>query len=330
LIRRLTEDDYYLRYEAVLALARIGTAAVPRLVETLHAPSSRVRAGAARAIGYVSPPPEDAVAPLVMALQDADADVRYFAADALAGADTLPHLTLLLEDEKPAMRIGAAYALGRRPWRWNPASRESGSSAYAVTMVRALAKALQDEDVQVRRVAAESLAYFGTNPSADVSTPGLKEAMRDVDPTVRFRAAKALAAILRKRKDPEEKPEAYEAESQRVADSSPIAHYYGFADDLKIMRLTFESEGPPSIWSPGEAQSAAFHVFRNTPLVGLTKKEALQLLGDPIRMSQFDERARSDPDTPLQYKFDNGYGGTEYTLHFKDGRLTRIEVRGFA
>jgi hypothetical protein len=33
-------------------------------------------------------------------------------------------------------------------------------------------------------------------------------------------------------------------------------------------------------------------------------------------------------DSPMVYRFDSGYGGWQYTLRFKEGKVTRLETAG--
>ena len=65
------------------ALARIGTPAVPALVEALHDPKPRVRELAALALARMGPEAETSVPELIVALQDPDLEVQRSAARAL-------------------------------------------------------------------------------------------------------------------------------------------------------------------------------------------------------------------------------------------------------
>jgi len=65
------------------ALARIGTQAVPALVEALHDRKPRVRELAAMALARMGPEAETSVPELIVALQDPDIEVQRSAARAL-------------------------------------------------------------------------------------------------------------------------------------------------------------------------------------------------------------------------------------------------------
>ena len=65
------------------ALSRMGTAAVPGLVEALRSNNPEVRAGAARALAMMGPPAADAIPALISALNDPNEVVRRYAIRAL-------------------------------------------------------------------------------------------------------------------------------------------------------------------------------------------------------------------------------------------------------
>lgn len=101
--------DWGVRETAADALARIGDAAVPSLVETLQDPDRDVRAQAARALARMGPRAEPAIPALIAALNDSDKEVRMGAARALgqigpAAAEAVPDLIKAIKDprNKPA------------------------------------------------------------------------------------------------------------------------------------------------------------------------------------------------------------------------------------
>lgn len=107
--------DWGVRETAADALARIGDAAVPSLVETLQDPDREVRAQAARALARMGPRAEPAIPALIAALNDSDKEVRMGAARALgqigpAAAEAVPDLIQALKDprNKPAEATEAA------------------------------------------------------------------------------------------------------------------------------------------------------------------------------------------------------------------------------
>ncbi|HEX5444138.1 MAG TPA: HEAT repeat domain-containing protein [Pirellulales bacterium] len=101
--------DWGVRETAADALARIGDASVPSLVEILQDPDRDVRAQAARALARMGPRAEPAIPALIAALNDSDKEVRMGAARALGqigppAAEAVPDLIQALKDprNKPA------------------------------------------------------------------------------------------------------------------------------------------------------------------------------------------------------------------------------------
>lgn len=107
--------DWGVRETAADALARIGDAAVPSLVETLQDPDRDVRAQAARALARMGPRAEPAIPALIAALNDSDKEVRMGAARALgqigpAASEAVPDLIKAIKDprNKPVEGSGDA------------------------------------------------------------------------------------------------------------------------------------------------------------------------------------------------------------------------------
>lgn len=111
---------------------------------------------------------------------------------------------------------------------------------------------------------------------------------------------------------------------QQAATPEP---YAGFRQDVSVLRDTAQaSTADPSIrGSSAKASQAARRVFTQVEFTGKTKTEVLDLLGDPKTISSYGVAAAPGGHTPLVYRFDSGYGGWEYTLHFTNGVVTRVE-----
>lgn len=97
--------EWGVRETAADALARIGDAAVPALIETLADPEDDVRAQAARALARMGAKAEPAVPALIAALNDANRDVRQGAARALgqigsAAEEAVPALIEAIKDPR--------------------------------------------------------------------------------------------------------------------------------------------------------------------------------------------------------------------------------------
>ena len=102
------------------ALARIGAASVPSLVEALRDENPDVRAQAAWALARMGPEAREAVPSLAAALADEDDRVRQSAARALGqiGPDAAEAVGVLIQamrdERRPASGRGAAVSAARR------------------------------------------------------------------------------------------------------------------------------------------------------------------------------------------------------------------------
>ncbi len=139
--------------KAAEALARIGSAAVPTLIEALKDEHYLIRAGAADALGRMGPAATSAVPALADALRDERMVVRASAAMALkkmgpASASAVPALAGTLRDEYSEVRCNAADALGAIGKAARPA-------------VSAIVAATRDEYLVVREVAQATLRRIG-------------------------------------------------------------------------------------------------------------------------------------------------------------------------
>ena len=52
------------------------------------------------------------------------------------------------------------------------------------------------------------------------------------------------------------------------------------------------------------------------------------MLGDPKTVSSYGIAAQPGENTPLVYRFDSGFGGGQYTLHFTNGVVAKVEEQG--
>jgi len=148
---------------AAEALANVGRAAVPLLIEALRSEDVRMRFGAAEAFQSVGGGPEAAGA-LVAALRDPDESVRLRAAQTLgslgaAPKDCVPALTALVRvDASTSVRLYALQALGKY-----------GHAARAAVPV--VAAATEDPNPAVRQRAAETLEKIRAAGAADPAGP---------------------------------------------------------------------------------------------------------------------------------------------------------------
>jgi len=172
--------------EAAQTLAEYGPAVVPNLLKALARPESKVRAGAAEALGWIRPKSATAVSVLIKTMKDPSADVRARAAVSLgrigpAASQAAPSLVAALQDKQADVREAAARALSKMP-------REAHGAADVFIPL------LSDKEVCVRSAAAMALYKIG--PAARAAVPALIEALRDkTNERLRWNFAAALAGI---------------------------------------------------------------------------------------------------------------------------------------
>src|SRR4051812_13645340 len=118
-------------------------------------------------------PVRDLVPALIESLHDADADVRQYAAVALAavGPEAVEPLTSALREKNPDARAAAAYALGL-------------IGAPAVSASAELVKALKDDEREVRRQTALALGRIVT--AARYPAAGVPATLAPVPPPPMF------------------------------------------------------------------------------------------------------------------------------------------------
>jgi HEAT repeat protein len=181
------------RVHAAEALVRIDPAqqqaGINSLIASLQDKRNEIRRAAAEALGHLGADAKAAVPPLIEALKDADADVRWIAADALGqiGAEAksaVPALVASLKD--PAIRSIAVDALG-------------GIGADAKDATGPLAELLKEDNVNLRRTVAMSLARIG-GPGARPAVPVFVDMLRQ-DARLRWDALLYLSTMGREAKE---------------------------------------------------------------------------------------------------------------------------------
>ena len=188
LIEALGDKDVNVRYAATDALVRIGKPAVQPLIRALKYKEWYVRKRAAYILGKIGD--KRAIRPLIEALRDEDADVRYAATEALVriGKPAVQPLIKALKYKEWYVRKRAAYILGK-----------IGDKRA----IKPLIEALRDEDADVRYAAAEALekidSQWGVTKAAKKQVLYFIEALKDKNANVRYIAAKALGKIGDKR-----------------------------------------------------------------------------------------------------------------------------------
>ncbi len=160
-------DDHLLHIEAQTALARIGRPAVPAILEAMKERKNGVAPLAAEALGWILPPPKEAIPALLEALAADRAHggvyLRALARLGTPAPEVVPVLSKLLAE--PTLRAEAAVALVRV----DPAQSEK--------VVPPLVRDFKEGDESVRLQAADALARLGS--AAEPAAPTLVEALHD-------------------------------------------------------------------------------------------------------------------------------------------------------
>ncbi len=169
-------------WEAAAALAQIGKASVPVLLEASRAADPNLRQAATFALGEIGLESPEAVRALVGALGDPVEPVRASAIHALSnmGKPVVPMLTETMESGNEQARLSAGMAL---------------MSAYPLprVVVPPLTKMLQDPSPRLREWAARSLGKVCAGSQRTI--PELVRASEDTDDQVRAAAKDALEKI---------------------------------------------------------------------------------------------------------------------------------------
>ena len=168
-------EDEYPRKAVAKALGRIGSSAVPNLVDALKNRDPKIRQFVAEALGET----QDlrAIDPLIVAMRRGPYDVRRTAARALGkiGNPAVPQLASLLAAKNASLRWAAIRTLESIK---SPTTIETWIAALAAEyidvretaaraldeveghrVIEALISALEDENPDVRRAVAGALAY---------------------------------------------------------------------------------------------------------------------------------------------------------------------------
>jgi HEAT repeat protein len=205
---------------ALDALAGLGPAAVPQLIESLKYES--IRPYVVYMLGQNGPAAKPAVDALAKLIGDNNPDVQHEALIALAkigpnAKTAVPILIKTLEQYQGSVCCAGTYALGSI----GPDAKEASAaiaknldsndetlamlSAWALANIQGkdvktaekvvpiLIRALANPDAKFRRGAADALKNFG--PLAKSAVPALKNGLQDEDEAVRKKSAEALKSI---------------------------------------------------------------------------------------------------------------------------------------
>jgi HEAT repeat protein len=202
---QLKVRDYHGKVQSATAnaLAKIGAAAVPALIEVLKDKDASARLAAASALGKLGPAAKDAAPVLTQALKENNLPAHVVAQ--VLRKIGQPAATEALKGSDAATRALAAAALGKPGpddiapliglLRHNEEEVRKqaldGLSLGGSAAVGPLIETLKDKEVIVRRQAVSALSRIG--PEAEDAVPVLIERLRkDDDPWLRGMAANAL------------------------------------------------------------------------------------------------------------------------------------------
>jgi HEAT repeat protein len=191
LIQALEDNDWAVRKSAAEALGTIGDArAVEPLIRALHDEYWNVNRAAEKTLSMIGEP---AIEPLIHALQDNDKKVRASAAGALGRIQNkraFVPLVQALNDEDAEVRASAAEALEKLNWQpgddtervqYLLAKRDwKGLARFGEPAVEPLIHALQDNESEIRKRAAEALGTIGDVRAVEPLVQALKDQYRDV------------------------------------------------------------------------------------------------------------------------------------------------------
>lgn len=204
-VAQLMDEDEDRRYEAAIALQRLGRPALERALELVRDPRVRMREMACFVLGQVvdhppiegEPWPEpcrDGVPVLLELLQsDPNEEVRASAAAALGHQripSTIPELCRAALDPSEQIRFDAAAALGSfGGWIWE----DPEAAPYRDQTCQTLLRLMDDPDDDVR-----DWATFGMHQGGH-DTPEVRarfwKALEDPNPDVRGEASEGLALL---------------------------------------------------------------------------------------------------------------------------------------
>lgn len=196
LARALQDPDPRVRQNAAFALGQLGPDVIGRYTRQVAAllkdGDALVRRDAVVALGQGGPASAAAVPDLILALDDADTGVRLNAALALGNigsqaGSALPALTRVIRDR----------LTDRDVWREAVIAVPKIGSGKAEEVLPALRPALKDADPRVRKSAALALFKNADSPAAQSCLTDAADLLQDEDVEVRRMAAAFLSVVLK-------------------------------------------------------------------------------------------------------------------------------------
>ena len=78
-------------------------------------------------------------------------------------------------------------------------------------------------------------------------------------------------------------------------------------------------------YSTNDACEAA-RIFARIKFVGMSKKHVLWVLGPQETINDYNSKAKTELDSPLNYFFGSGKSGAKYSIEFTKGKVSKIEI----
>ena len=201
---------------SAFALSKIGPASVPPLIEAVKQDDMGLRIGGARALGGLGKQARDAVPVLIGLLADGRDPIReeVIAALGLIGPDAGPALVAALADGDARRRSGAALALAQIESAFHEAAtpvetqlvKETDAKVRAALFtalpkvgsapdrcVALLLPGVTNDDEALRHAALNAL--LSSRPVRAAAVPKLVALLKDNNPAVRERAARAIGRL---------------------------------------------------------------------------------------------------------------------------------------
>lgn len=193
LARAAVSSDAAVAGQASIALTAVGAPAGLWLGAALGSANPASRAGAAKVLSSMTPPPPESAEALLGALEDTDPKVREHAAMALA-AYTVKNLSSLPENFIPALTKAAEANDAAAVWARTALTKAGHPPVPAKEKAIAeLTAALRSPDPEARIAAAAALGAMG--PEAESAVPELWTLFKSKDCRQRVAAARALTGI---------------------------------------------------------------------------------------------------------------------------------------
>lgn len=203
------------RYRTAFVLGRIGVPAIEPLRQTLRDPRSKWHDGAAQALGWIGPEAADAVADLVLLLNEAGDETRRHAATALAKMGPIAERALVqqLDGDHSAIRqlvlealaeMGSQSSQAQQRLQYLLASDVAQERALVVrvlthvaepeTRQQVIGRALQDAEHQVRDAGIAAFLRSGNDFGVSM-LPTLQQLLRADAPEVQDAAAFLIGSL---------------------------------------------------------------------------------------------------------------------------------------